>query len=211
MTEREIFTMEQGSESWFQVRLTIVTSSHFSDVLNTGSGRATYMWVKIVEKQQNRCKPTYQSAAMKNGVENEQHARKFYEDKYHNGKPMEQIGFIRWGQIGCSPDGLVDDDGIIEIKCSEGRSHYELMLKNESRFEKKVPTTHIPQIQGNLWITDRKWCDYISYDVWGLNAPFSCIRVDRDNAYIDNILAPACEIFIQEMNDINQKILKIKC
>lgn len=207
--KREIFTMEQGSESWKEIRLAVVTASHFKDVLNAKTGRMTYMWVKITEKQQNLYKPTHQSAAMKNGVENEQYARKFYEDKF--GVTVERIGFIRWGQVGCSPDGLVSDEGIIEIKCSEGRSHYELMLKNESRKEKKVPTTHIPQIQGNLWITDRKWCDYISYDAWGLNVPFSCIRVERDNDYIDNILAPACKKFIQEMNGINKKIMKIKC
>ena len=83
---------------------------------------------------------------------------------------VELIGFVKMGDLGCSPDGLVGLEGIIEIKCSEGPSHYRIVIK------KKMPTSHIPQVQGNLWITDRKWCDFISYDPWGKYNPFYCVR-----------------------------------
>ena len=203
---REIIDCVQGSDEWFAARLGIVTASHFKDVLNSKTGRGTYMWDKVTEEQQGRCKVTYQSKSMENGILYEQNARTFYEDKYETA--VEQVGFIRMGQIGCSPDGLVGSDGIIEIKCSEGNSHYKLIAKNKDLAEnqRRMPSTHIPQVQGNLWITDRQWCDFISYEPWGLKTPFYCIRVGRDNGYIDNILKPACEKFLQELNDINERL-----
>ena len=198
MTDREFMACVQGSEEWLQARLTIVTASNFAKVLSKKSGRDTYLMRKVAERQQGRYVEGYQNKCMENGVENEQHARKYYEDM--NEVEVGLIGFVKMGDLGCSPDGLVDDDGIIEIKCSEGPSHYRIVLK------KKMPTSHIPQVQGNLWITDRKWCDFISYDPWGKHNPFYCIRIERDDDYINNILKPACEQFVQELNDIDQII-----
>lgn len=197
-SEREYIDCVQGSEEWHEARLTIVTASNFSKVLSRKSGRDTYLMRKVAERQRGRYVEGYQNKAMENGVENEEHARKYYEDK--NEVEVALIGFVKMGDLGCSPDGLVGDDGTIEIKCSEGPSHYRIILK------KKMPTTHIPQVQGNLWITDRKWCDFISYDPWGKYNPFYCIRVLRDDDYINNILKPACDKFVQELNDIDQII-----
>ncbi len=196
--KREIIDCVQGSEEWLAARIGIVTASRFKDVLNQKTGRMTYMMSKLAERQQGRCMGTFQNEAMKNGIENEKHARKYYEDK--NKVKVEQVGFVKIGEFGCSPDGLVGENGIIEIKCSEGPSHYKIILK------KKMPATHIPQVQGNLWITDRKWCDFISYDPWGKFNPFYCIRVMRDDIYINEQLKPACEKFLQELNDIDEII-----
>ena len=131
---------------------------------------------------------------MENGHAYEPFARKFYEDKY--GVSVEQVGFIKMGQIGCSPDGLVGDDGGIEIKCSEGKSHRKIFAK------KKMPTIHIPQVQGCIWVSGRKWWDFVSYAPWEQEDAFFCIRIERDDNYIDNILKPACEKFLQDLNDL---------
>ena len=198
--KREIFDCEQGSDDWFSARLGIVTASHFKDVLNTKTGRGTYMMRLVAEKQQGKPQDSFQSKAMENGVLYEEHARKYYEALY--GVSVEQVGFIKMGQIGASPDGLVGDDGGVEIKCSDGPTHYRIILAD------KMPTAHIPQIQGNIWVSGRKWWDFISYDPWGQFKPFYCKRIERDDNYINNILKPACEKFLQEMNDINEKITR---
>jgi len=196
--KREIFDCEQGSDDWFSARLTMLTASRFKDVLNSKTGRHTYMMTKLTESQQGRRIETYQSEAMRNGIKNEPFARKYYEDS--KGVVVEQVGFIKMGRVGCSPDGLVGDDGMIEIKYSEGSSHYQIILKD------KMPTIHIPQVQGSLWVTGRKWCDFVSYDPWGRYKPFYCKRIFRDDDYINKILKPACEKFLQELNDIDERI-----
>ena len=207
--KRVIIQCVQGSEEWFAARLGIVTASRFKDVLNSGAGRGMYMKCLADEKRKGIPYEGYQSNAMKNGHTYEPFARQFYEDKY--GVTVEQVGFVRWGQIGCSPDGLVGDDGGVEIKCSEGKSHREILKKQ------KMPVTHIPQVQGNMWVADllysnrkrRKWWDFISYTPFPQEQeePFYCTRIERDDNYIDNILAPACERFLQDLNDLNE-ILK---
>jgi len=199
MTEREIFTMEQGSEAWLNARLAVVTASHFKDVLNAKTGRMTYMMRLVAEKQQGKPQDSFHNKSMENGQVYEEHARKYYEDMF--GVVVQQVGFIKWGQIGCSPDGLVGDDGGVEIKCSDGPTHYRIILAD------KMPTAHIPQIQGNIWVAEREWLDFISYDPWGQFKPFYCKRIFRDDQYIDNILAPACKQFLEELNDLNQRIM----
>ena len=209
MTEREIFTMEQGSESWKEIRLAIVTASCFGKVLNSGKGRGVYMKGLADEKRYGEPQDSFSCKVMENGHTYEPFARKFYEDKY--GVTVEQVGFIKWGQIGCSPDGLVGDDGGIEIKCSEGKSHREILKRQ------KMPATHIPQVQGCMWVADllypnrkrRKWWDFISYTPFPLEQEeaFFCTRIERNDNYINNILAPACERFLQDFNDLNE-ILK---
>jgi len=201
MTEkREIIDCVQGTDEWFAARLTIVTASHFSDVLNTKTGRGTYMMRLVAEKQQGKPQDSFHNKSMDNGQAYEDNARQYYEAKF--GVSVEQVGFIKMGQIGASPDGLVGDDGGVEIKCSDGPTHYRIILAD------KMPTAHIPQVQGNIWVSGRKWWDFISYDPWGQFKPFYCKRIERDDNYINNILKPACEKFLQEMNDINEKITR---
>ena len=206
--KREIFTMEQGSESWKEIRLAVVTASRFSDVLNSGKGRGVYMKGLADEKRYGEPSDSFSCRVMENGHTYEPFARKFYEDKY--GVTVEQVGFIKWGQIGCSPDGLVGDAGGIEIKCSEGPTHRKILEKQ------RMPATHIPQVQGCIWVSGRKWWEFVSYTPFPREQEeaFFCTRIERNDNYINNILKPACERFLQdfndlnEINDINKKIMK---
>jgi len=197
---REVIECVQGSERWLAARIAIVTASRFANVIGRGKGRKTYMERKVDERRTGEYVEGYQSGPMKNGNKYEPFARKYYEDKFEVN--VELVGFIKMGGVGCSPDGLVGKDGIIEIKCSEGPYHERIVKKQ------RMPTTHIPQVQGVLWIADRKWCDFISYYPWGDPAneeeSFYCIRVMRDDIYINEILKPACEKFLQELNDMNE-------
>lgn len=200
--KREIIDCVQGSEEWLAARMSIVTASRFATVKGRGKGRKTYMMRKVDERRTGEYVEGYQSKAMKNGNKYESFARKYYEDKFEVN--VELVGFVKMGGVGCSPDGLVGEDGTIEIKCSEGPSHERIVKK------KRMPTVHIPQVQGTLWITDRKWCDFISYYPWGdptdEEKSFYCIRVMRDDIYINEQLKPACEKFLQELNDMYEII-----
>jgi len=205
--KREIFTMEQGSESWKEIRLAVVTASCFGKVLNSGKGRGDYMKCLADEKRYGEQVDSYSCKAMDDGHIYESYARQYYEAKFD--VKVQQVGFILWGHLGCSPDGLIGDDGGLEIKCSQGKSHREILKRQ------KMPTTHIPQVQSSMWISHRKWWDFVSYSPWEEEEdPFFCQRILRNDNYINNILKPASDRFLQdfhdliEINDINQKIIK---
>jgi len=203
MKREYFYELEQGTEEWKMIRLGIVTASNFAKVLSKKSGRDTYMMRKLAEMQQGRYVEGYHNQAMENGNEHEANARKYYDD-WKGIQLVDRVGFVKMGGLGCSPDGLVGTEGIIEIKCSEGPSHYRIVKAN------KMPTVHKPQVQGNLWIAERQWCDFISYDPWGKFNPFWCIRIPRDDDYINNTLKPACDLFVRELNERNDFITGAK-
>ena len=115
---------------------------------------------------------------------------------------VELVTFITHDTIkaGYSPDGLVGNDGAIEIKCPKTTTHLETVLSG------KIPSIHIPQIQGGLWISERDWIDFISYDPRIQSGKsFFCVRSYRDDAYIKN-LENEVIIFNDQLNDIVNKI-----
>ncbi len=100
------------------------------------------------------------------------------------GRIVDQVGFLQhdWLAAGASPDGLVGDDGTIEIKCFNTANHIEA-LKNNA-----MPPEHMPQVQGQLWIANRQWCDFISFDPELTdNAQIFIQRIPRDEIYIKNL------------------------
>ncbi len=98
------------------------------------------------------------------------------------GVTVQQVGFVeRDENVGCSPDGFVGDDGMVEIKCPKTTTHLETIFKD------KVQTCYTAQIQGNLWVCERKWCDYVSFDPRMKSNKGHCVRVERDDSYIDNL------------------------
>lgn len=119
---RIIKEMEQGSDEWHQLRLGKVTASKMSDVLSKGRGTApsksaeTYMMELLAERLTGEAKPFFENDAMRWGTETEPQARFMYELK--SGNTVEEVAFIELNEfVGVSPDGLVGDDGMIEIKC----------------------------------------------------------------------------------------------
>src|SRR5690606_31337845 len=93
---------------------------------------------------------------------------------------VEQVGFMRRGDVGYSPDGIIGDDGLLEIKTKAYPLHLDCLLKDE------VPAEHMAQIQGGLWVSGRQWLDFVSYSP-GL--PIFIKRVPRDESYIANLSA----------------------
>jgi putative phage-type endonuclease len=154
----------QGSDEWKALRLGKVTASRVADVIaKTKSGysasRANYMAQLIAERLTGTVAESYTNAAMQHGTETEPEARCAYE--FYQGVTVEQIAFVPHGKIdqaGCSPDGLVGDDGLVEIKCPNTATHLETLLGQA------IPGKYEAQMQFQMACTGRKWVDFVSYD-----------------------------------------------
>lgn len=191
----EVINCEQGEEEWHKCRLGMVTASEFSSVLAKGQGktRHSYMLRLASERLTGVAPQGYTNAAMEWGTETEPQARGAYE--LFQDVQVEQVGFCRLDEwVGCSPDSLVGKDGLLEIKCPNTTTQIDTFLKDS------VPAGHKAQIQGQLYVTGRKWCDFVSFDprIPGKSQYF-CKRVMRDDDYINNVLAPGIDKFVEDL------------
>lgn len=154
----------QGSAEWKRLRLGKVTASRVADLAaKTKSGysasRANYMAQLIAERLTDTVADAYTNAAMQHGTETEPEARAAYE--FYQGVTVEEVAFVphpKIDQAGCSPDGLVDTDGLVEIKCPNTATHLETLLGQA------VPAKYETQMQFQMACTGRQWCDFVSYD-----------------------------------------------
>lgn len=192
--------MEQRSDEWFKERLGKVTASRVADVIaKTKSGysasRANYMAELVCERLTGLRGESYQSAAILWGVEQEAHARTAYEAK--TGVLVVETGFIPHGTItmsGASPDGLVNDDGLVEIKCPLSATHIDTLLTGT------IPGKYITQMQWQMACTGRQWCDFVSYDPrLPENMQLFIKRVPRDNTEI-GLLETEVNLFLAELD-----------
>ena len=194
----KVFDCEQGSEEWYEAKLGVVSTSNFDKVLNKGAGRKLYMRKLAAERLTGITQIGYSNENMENGLEVEPQARSYYENLKNC--EVKAVGFIKQNDwVGASPDGLVGDEGLIEIKCPIPSTHIENILKAT------MPAFYRPQVQGQLWVTERKWCDWISYSPTIKDRPFFSIRISRDEKYI-NVLKIAVEQFVIELKEMINKI-----
>lgn len=147
----------------------------------------------------------YINAAMQHGTDTEPYAREAYEAE--TGAMVMQTGFIKHGLIpwcGASPDGFIDADGLVEIKCPESTTHLEWMEAG------KAPPKHLPQIQGQMWVTDRQYCDFVSFDPrFPSNLQLFIVRVMRDDEYLKTLEKEVRE-FLAGVDEMVQKLLARK-
>jgi putative phage-type endonuclease len=156
--------MEQRSTEWFAARLGKVTASRVADVIaktKTGysTSRENYMAQLVCERMTGTQAESYNNAAMQWGTDQEPLARAAYEAAAD--VLVDEIGFVVHPTIvnaGASPDGLVGDVGLIEIKCPNTATHIDTVLTD------KVPSKYITQMQWQMATTGRKWCDFVSFD-----------------------------------------------
>lgn len=158
------YNVEQGSEEWHKLRTGILTASEIKLILTPSLQIAkndkvrSHVYEIAAQRANNYTEPHYISDDMLRGKGDEVYARELYSDKY---APVIECGFVtrEIGGItyGYSPDGLVGDDGLIEVKSRRQKYQMETICKNE------VPDEFMLQIQSGLLITERKWCDFISY------------------------------------------------
>lgn len=154
----------QRTPEWIAARRGCLTASRVADILPNKNGkyresRRTLMLRLIAERISGRVKETGISPAMQWGIEHEDEARERYEEE--TGELVDLAGFILHPDVpnlGASPDGLVGDDGLIEIKCPETETHVSYILDGIP------PEKYVPQMLQQLIVTGRKWCDFVSYD-----------------------------------------------
>jgi hypothetical protein len=168
----------QGSDEWAAMRVGLLTASEINRIVTpTGKTAANaasraHVWEIAAQRITGHVEPTYIGDEMLRGHEDEILARALYSEKY---APVTECGFVtndEWGfTIGCSPDGLVGDDGAIECKSRRQRFQIEAIVTGE------VPDEHVLQPQTILLVTRRKWIDYVSYS-GGL--PMKPIMVEPD-------------------------------
>ena len=187
-----IHDFEQRSSEWFAARLGKMTASRFKDVMAKGQGKSrhSYMLQIAAERLSNLPQESYTNAAMEWGTEHEADAIKAYEDEMQC--VVNPVGFIEHSAwVGASPDGLVGEGGNVEVKCPNSTTHLNYILTN------KVDPKYKGQVQGQLWVSGRQWCDWISYDPRIPQHPLHVIRIDRDEEYIAK-LEVECERFKQD-------------
>ncbi len=154
----------QGSPEWFAARCGKVTASRISDLMaktktGWGAGRANYMAELVAERLSGTVAEGYTNAAMKHGTETEPQARAAYQ--FFRDADVTEVGFVLHPTIdlsGCSPDGLVGTDGMVEIKCPNTATHIETLLGGN------IPDKYMKQTQWQMRCCERDWCDFVSFD-----------------------------------------------
>ena len=195
MTEKLV----QGTPEWFSARCGKSTASNFSSILATiktgeAADRRNYRTQLVLERLTGTVVETFSNDAMKWGVEKEPEARAAFELK--TGLTVKEVGFLTMGDwIGASPDGLIDDDEGLEIKCPISSTHLATLVNG------RMDPKHIPQVQGCMWISDRKRWHFVSYDPrFPVHLRLFHQVIERDPVYIQN-LAVEVQRFNQEVAD----------
>jgi len=156
--------MEQRSDEWFAARLGRVTASRVADLMaqtKTGysASRANYMAELICERLTGAQADKFSNSAMQWGTDTEPQARAAY--AFMNDADVIETGFVLHPAIvdfGASPDGLIGDDGLVEIKCPNTATHIDTLLSE------KIPAKYVTQMQVQMACTGRAWCDFVSFD-----------------------------------------------
>lgn len=177
-----IVDCEQGTESWFQARLGIPTASNFNKIV-TSKGEPSkqaqkYIYQLAGEAIIGKQEDSFQSLDMIRGNELEAEARDFY--RVVTDSEVKEVGFCVTDDrtCGASPDSLVGEKGLLEIKCPKLSTHIGYLIEN------KLPTDYVQQCQGQLYVTGRDWLEFVSY--YPSIKPL-IVRVKRDNAFLKKL------------------------
>lgn len=178
-----VHDVKQGSPEWFALRLGIPTASEFDALISpewkarTGQGPQTYLYGKLCEKSMGCPLETGGSFSMEQGTILQDEALPWYE--FANDITIQRVGFCTTddGRIGCSPDGLIGEDGGIEVKCPRPDTHLKYLLQGG------VPKEYLAQVHGSMLVTGRPWWTFLSYS---RQFPPLVVHVQRD----EGIIAP---------------------
>lgn len=198
--------MEQRSSDWFQARLGKATGSRFHDICTTikygeSAARKNYKYQLIAERLTGKQVDFYTTQAMQWGIDNEASARLAYEFK--TGYQVQEEGFLISPTVpdaGVSPDGLIGLDGGVEFKCPETATHIETLTS------KQIPSKYLEQCIGGMWVTGRKWWDFVSYDPrMPEDLQLVIIRLWRNEQDIQDLENEIIEF----LNDVDRELMRI--
>jgi putative phage-type endonuclease len=198
--------MDQGTEEWFTIRIGKVTASRVADVIaKTKTGysatRDNYMAQLVCERLTGQKGESFTNAAMQHGTDTEPLARAAYEAL--KDVLVDEVGFVPHPTIemaGASPDGLVGEDGLLEIKCPNTATHIETLLSQS------VPGKYNTQMQFQMACTGRQWCDFVSFDNrLPEELQLFVKRVPRDNEFIKQME----DEVVKFLNELDIKIAQL--
>ena len=202
-----VHKMSQRSPEWFAHRLGRVTASRIADVMaqtksGPGAARKNYLADLVAERLTGEARETFTNAAMQWGTDWEPQARAAYE--FITDATVQEVGFIDHPDLpmaGCSPDGLVVDAGMVEIKCPNTATHIDTLLTE------KIDGKYHKQMQFQLACAGRAWCDFVSFDP-RLPAEMQLwvCRVERD----DDAIAEIEKAVTQFLSDLDNTVAALR-
>jgi hypothetical protein len=200
MSSVVIVECEQGTPEWYAARRGLPTASEFATILAKGRDggasvtRRTYMLKLAGEIITEELTESYSNGFMERGKEQEAEARDLY--AFINDDPLERVGFVRNGNVGCSPDAFVGGRGVLEIKTAMAHILIGHLIKDD------FPPEHRAQTQGALWVCEREWVDLAVYSP---KLPLFVKRAYRDEEYIRNLAAAVAQ-FNEELAAVVESV-----
>lgn len=203
MIAQDAIHVEQGTDEWKRLRLGYVSASNLDAVMAKGKAgaesitREKYKTRLAIERLTGEIGESYSNSSMEWGVETEEKAAMAYEVSCET--LLDKTGFwkhptLPW--VGCSPDRLVDQDGLVEIKCPDSHTHVKYWRS------KQVPTEYVKQVQGQIWVMEREWCDFVSFDPrMPEKSRLLIVRAYRDEELI-KAMQEETEKFLEEVDKL---------
>jgi len=192
----KIIRVPQRSLEWYEARRGIPTASNFNKIVTSNGSPSKqaegYLYQLVAERLAGVREEAYISPAMLEGIAREAESRRVY--AMLREVEVEEVGFCidDSGRYGCSPDGLIGEDGVLELKNPQGKAAVEYLVSGT------LPTAYVQQVQGQLLVTGREWCDFVSYYP-GL--PTLIVRVERDEVFVSK-LRDALEAFCDKLDEV---------
>ena len=175
----KIHNFEQRTEDWYNIRKGKMTASNAETIIANGKGLETYIYNLMAEYYSSAEKENYINADMQRGIDLEPEARLEFE--FYTGLDVQEVGFVEYNDfIGVSPDGLIGDDGLIEIKCPNDSIYFKLLLSNNIKPE------YIAQMQMQMYVTDRQYCYFVSYNP-NFEKSLYIKKINRDEEMIEKL------------------------
>ena len=175
----KIHNFEQRTEDWYNIRKGKMTASNAETIIANGKGLETYIYNLMAEYYSSAEKENYINADMQRGIDLEPEARLEFE--FYTGLDVQEVGFVEYNEfIGVSPDGLIGDDGLIEIKCPNDSIYFKLLLNDNIKPE------YIAQMQMQMYITDRQYCYFVSYNP-NFEKSLYIKKITRDEEMIEKL------------------------
>lgn len=192
-----IHDVKQGTEEWLQLRVGKFTGTDGQSIAADGKGLETLVFEKAAEVITGKFKPSFTNIDIERGHELEAMARNSYE--LESGNLVKEVGFVELDEFtGCSPDGFILEEGLVEIKCKNDANYVRYL------YDRKIDPAHNWQIQFNLMVSGRQWCDYV---VFNENFPKTTIitRINRNETEIAKLKAGVA-VGIAQLKAILEKI-----
>ena len=196
----KIHNFEQRTEDWYNIRKGKMTASNAETIIANGKGLETYIYNLMAEYYSSAEKENYINADMQRGIDLEPEARLEFE--FYTDLDVQEVGFIEYNEfIGVSPDGLIGDDGLIEIKCPNDSIYFKLLLSNNIKPE------YIAQMQMQMYVTDRQYCYFVSYNP-NFEKSLYIKNISRDEEMIEK-LKKGLERGTQLIKEIKENFRKV--